>query len=254
MIYRKELPNQALHPTPAGAIMSGAGERRRYAGKKKDKIMTTTSEVTASLEPRAMASSELSDFEREYFTQTRKEIDTEKQERNKILNYGILATGAMSVAFARSGSIADLASPAALVIYFPLLLLVSVLVQARRIKLRQISDRWHALRSLLAVRGCCDAWTPLEQVVCRGLRGRRYLAEDFCLHLGLSSVVYCLIGAVVVPLLRAGSAARPGAIAAGLGAVIHLGVTSFWLWRPVKIPMEYADIDEIRRAATANAA
>ncbi|HUI08619.1 MAG TPA: hypothetical protein VL486_16585 [Verrucomicrobiae bacterium] len=42
-----------------------------------------------------------SQFEREYFVQTRKEIDTEKQERNKILNYAILATGAVSLVLSK---------------------------------------------------------------------------------------------------------------------------------------------------------
>lgn len=216
--------------------------------------MSATTDATQDPVPQLGTRPELSAFESEYFIQTRKEIDTEKHERNKILNYAILATGAMSVAFARSGSLSDLASPAALVIYFPLLILVSVLVAARRIKLRQISDRWHALGSLLHARGCVDGWAPLEDVVCRGLRGRRYLAEDFLLHLGLSSVVYCLIIAVAVHLVTATPPVFGPAVGAGLGVLAHFGVTSFWLSRRLRIPLEYQEGQQAKQADVESAA
>ena len=133
-------------------------------------------------------------FEREYFIQTRKEIDTEKQERNKILNYAILAVGGISLALSRVGEpFVFLRSPAALCLYIPLLFLISVLIAARRAKLQQIADRWFVLETILRARGCAKDWISLETVVCQGLRGRRYLAEDLLLHLGLSMAPYLLI-------------------------------------------------------------
>lgn len=41
----------------------------------------------------------MSDFDREYFIQTRKEIDTEKRERDHILNIAIIVLGALGFAF-----------------------------------------------------------------------------------------------------------------------------------------------------------
>src|SRR4030042_4280689 len=116
-----------------------------------------------------------SPFEIEYFIQTRKEIDTEKQERNKILNYAIISTGGSSVFCLRiGGTIELLKSPSGLHVYIPLLILISALVAARRIKLRQIADRWFALYDFLSNRQKTKRWTPLERVVCEGLVRRRY--------------------------------------------------------------------------------
>jgi hypothetical protein len=148
-----------------------------------------TNQDTATKPPEPLCT-----FEREYFIQTRKEIDTEKQERNKILNYAILAVGGISLALSRVGEpLLFLRSPAALCLYVPLLFLISVLLVARRAKLRQIGDRWFVLESMLRVRAWPKDWTPLECVVCRGLRGRRYLSEDFWVLLGLCIAPYLLI-------------------------------------------------------------
>ena len=176
------------------------------------------------------------EFEREYFIQTRKEIDSEKYERNTILNYAVIATGALSVIMSRSAaSVQFLQSSGALLIYIPLLLLISALFSARRTKLRQIADRWFVLYDLLAVQGRLEnrRWTPLEQVVCEGLARRRYLSEDFLQHLALSSVVYFLTGAVAWLAWRSGNL---GVCMFGSAVLVaHFGLTSWWLSR--KLPL-----------------
>lgn len=173
----------------------------------------------------------LCDFEREYFIQTRKEIDTEKQERNKLLNYGILAVGGISLALSRVGEpLGFLRSPAALCLYFPLLFLISVLLVARRAKLRQIGDRWFVLESMLRVRAWPKDWTPLEIPICRGLRARRFLSEDFWLLLALCSAPYLLILWVATGL------AFRWALPLFVLVVAHAVIGSILLCRPVPRP------------------
>jgi len=170
----------------------------------------------------------LSPFEREYFIQTRKEIDTEKQERNRILNYGILVIGGIGVALSRVGELlAFLKSPTGLCLYIPFLVLVSMLIVARRAKLRQIGDRWFVLEAILKARKWPKNWVPLETVVCRGLRGMRYLYEDLWLHLGLSMGPYLLIIWVGTSL------PLPSAMGLGLLVMAHAIIGSVLLCRPV---------------------
>jgi len=185
--------------------------------------------------PQARAMPPISEFELQYFIQTRREIDTEKQERNKLLNYAVLATGAFSLALAQiEKSTQFLMSPWAFCLYIPLLFLISGLVAARRIKLQQISDRWLTLYDILRVREVAKDWISLEDTVVKGLKGKRYLYEDFWLHLGLSLIVYGLIVSVVVRLVQTQSSWRWMI----LGAVIilfHFLTTLRWLLTPIKL-------------------
>ena len=61
---------------------------------------------------------EMTDFGREYFIQTRKEIDTEKQERNKILNYAVNSMGSGLGAALKAAYLAG-ESPAPGIAYLP---------------------------------------------------------------------------------------------------------------------------------------
>lgn len=173
----------------------------------------------------------LSEFERQYFLQTRQEIDTEKQERNKILNYAIVALGAVALTFSRvDNPLSPLRSPAALCFYYPFLLFVSILIAARRAKMRQISDRWFVLRGILAARSEPKGWVPLEKIVCDGFDNKRYLAEDRLLHLGLSLVPYSLIGLVAYGLCWYWP------ILVVLPVMAHLIGCDLWLRKQVKRP------------------
>ena len=181
---------------------------------------------------------EMSQFEREYFIQTRKEIDSEKHERNTILNYAVIATGALSVIMGRSAESGQFfQSSDALFIYIPLLLLISALFSARRTKLRQIGDRWFALYDLLDVEGMLGKWTPLERVVCEGIARKRYLSEDLLQHLALSSVVYSLTGAVAWHAWRSDNLGV--CIFGSTVVVVHFGVTTWWLSRRLPLSQHY---------------
>ena len=171
-----------------------------------------------------------SDFEVEYFTQTRREIDSEKQERNKVLNFGILAAGGFSYALAQLGKSSDfLVSPSALAFYGPYLALITVLTATRRFKLQQIADRWFVLEEFLKTRHA-PSWMWLEACVCVGLRTRRYLYEDLWLHLGLSSIVYVLLTAVAAGLWSDVKYWRAAGVA--LIVILHFVLSVVWLTRP----------------------
>lgn len=137
---------------------------------------------------------EFSQFETQYFIQTRREIDTEKQERNKLLHYALLAAGAIALALSQLDRTTKfLESPAALGLYCSLFLLVWGIVAARRAKLRQIYDRWISLYTMLRTKTLKREWIPVEETVLSGIKSGRYLYEDLWLHLGLSSLIYGLI-------------------------------------------------------------
>jgi hypothetical protein len=177
----------------------------------------------------------LSQFEVQYFIQTRREIDTEKQERNKLLNYALIATGAFAIALAQiERSTEFLFSPWALALYLPLLLLISGIVAARRMKLQQIFDRWVTLYSILQVRKVANEWIPMEETVIQGIKGRRYLYEDFALHLGLSGIVYGLMIMTMIRLISDRQDFWPVLIT--IPILIHLVFTTLWLLRRFKFP------------------
>lgn len=182
---------------------------------------------TPSVEP------DLSQFEAQYFIQTRKEIDTEKQERNKLLNYALIATGASAIALAQIERSTDfLLSPWALALYLPLLLLISGIVAVRRMKLQQIFDRWNTLHGILEARKFTNQWTPIEKTVVQGIRSRRYLYEDLALHHGLSATVYGLMIVTMIRLISDGQGLWPVLIIAPI--LLHSSFTTFWLLRRFK--------------------
>jgi hypothetical protein len=92
-----------------------------------------------------------SDFLREYFLQTRREIDAEKESRDRLLNFIILAIGAVGFTMFQSEK-ADtlLAHPCALIIELSILVTITALFWLRRKKLQQIADRWFVLGNLLS--------------------------------------------------------------------------------------------------------
>ena len=134
----------------------------------------------------------LSEFEIQYFIQTRKEIDTEKQERNKLLNYGVVATGALTLGIMQiDKSFEILSTPLSLLIYFSLQLFIFGIVVARRVKLRHIADRWETLYDFLQHRNLDRELLWLEKKVIAGFNNRRrYLWEDFVLYCSLNIIVF----------------------------------------------------------------
>ena len=137
----------------------------------------------------------LGDFEQAYFIQTRKEIDTEKRERDHILNVAVVAIGALAFGIFRSENISEiLVNPVSLGLQVSALAILTSLFFVRWMKLRQIADRWYVLNHMIQKPyNESHASKTLEAVVLRGFDRERYIKKDIILCLALSLPIYCLI-------------------------------------------------------------
>jgi hypothetical protein len=141
---------------------------------------------------------ELNSFEREYFLQTRKEIDDEKHSRDTILNIAVAVLGGLGFALLnerKDQAVGDLiqTTPATLLTISGLVI-VTALMWARKMKLRQIADRWFVLRSLLIDKSTPQTNTQLlEEIACDGLTGWRYIRKDFVFVLAISTPFYVIL-------------------------------------------------------------
>lgn len=180
----------------------------------------------------------LSEFEREYFVQTRQEIDTEKGQRDRFVHYAMLLLGALAFGAIQSPEARDflLLDPInAALLAVTVLVMLTAMAYVRWKKLSQIADRWYVLREMLQ-----DALPPekaersLEQSVVEGFVSRRYVRKDICLHVALSFPAYVLL------LVSAMSMGSPWAwlwcpLAAALIA-ISVGVAVGVLGQPLRAP------------------
>jgi hypothetical protein len=93
---------------------------------------------------------EPSTFVREYFMQTRREIDTVKRQRDLILNFAILVIGAVSFAVIKSQEARDFVKTQweGAAVGVPALIFITSLFWLRYRKLQQIKDRWRVLHSI----------------------------------------------------------------------------------------------------------
>lgn len=144
----------------------------------------------------------MDDFESEYFIQTRKEIDTEKIERNKILHLMIIVFGG-AYALLVNGLISNLDklsqfTPIQIIIgsfcfSLPLLTFITSMVKARLIRKFQIADRWKTLYGMLESSkdlGLLKDEISLEAKVVQGLKGTKYLIEDKAVFIAMSVMTY----------------------------------------------------------------
>lgn len=174
----------------------------------------------------------------DYFIQTRKEIDTEKQERDKILNYAFLVMGAIGFAVAQKEEAQKfLRTDEGLVVAGAALLILFSLFWVRRKKLQQIADRWYVLRHQLQERVEADKLPfTLESVVAQKLPTRTYTIKDAGLSVALALPIYVLFGIrSYAGLDRASVWQVVTPITVILG---HLGVSLFILMRRLKNPLE----------------
>lgn len=178
----------------------------------------------------------------EYIVQTRSEIDTEKRERDQILNFIVVTLGGLAFATVLRLSVAPIdltlfqrnpkpvfwVSAGAMAFIFGFFLV-------RREKLRQIADRWFSLAHVLK-----DAFGEanvvsflLETHVCKqlctssGLWPPRYQRKDMLLNVPVLAIIYGLQAMVTwsqMPLWNV-----------GLAILTLIAVT--WLhWRPLRDP------------------
>jgi hypothetical protein len=137
----------------------------------------------------------LTHFLTEYIIQTRKEIDTEKRERDHILNFAVVILGAIAFAVYQSETAQRfLFEPLSLIIQCTALVVITSLFWVRWMKLRQIADRWFVLHRILLRRlGEEEAADFLESLVAPQLLTTRYIRKDLVLNYALSSPIYCLL-------------------------------------------------------------
>ncbi len=132
------------------------------------------------------------DFLREYFLQTRREIDAEKSSRDQILNFVIISLGAIGFAIFQSSNI--LSNPHSIAVESSLLVFITSLFWLRRKKLQQISDRWIVLEGLLHTRiRFLPIENSLETIVLQGLKSFKYSIKDFILCICVSCPIYAVI-------------------------------------------------------------
>ncbi len=179
----------------------------------------------------------MGEFEQAYFIQTRQEIDTEKRERDRILNFAVLVLGAIGFAIAQSKHAQDFLEQAkAFMIEIPALVIISSLFWVRHKKLQQISDRWFVLHRLLT------RWLPkrdademLESVVVKSLPQWRYTAKDFVLNIALCSPLYALL---VLQLFKGVSSGQSWRVAIAFCVVVsHLALSCAILARRLSDPL-----------------
>ncbi|WP_424348521.1 hypothetical protein [Kocuria sp. CH-021] len=104
------------------------------------------------------------DFERDYFRQTRSEIDSDKRERDLFLNFAILIIGGgAAIAVGQTDFLAaierddnplheQINHPAMFAVILPGLSIITALIWMRREKLVQIGIRWMVLHTMLSGR------------------------------------------------------------------------------------------------------
>lgn len=138
---------------------------------------------------------EQTDFDREYLLQTRKEIDTEKRERDHILYLAVVVLGAIGFAMAQTDKAQDfLRQPSSLAFEISTLVILTSLFWVRWMKLRQIADRWYTLNRLINRHyNSQQAAEYMEAVVIKGFKKAHYIKKDIVLNFALSLPIYSLI-------------------------------------------------------------
>jgi uncharacterized membrane protein YraQ (UPF0718 family) len=140
---------------------------------------------------------ELNSFEREYFLQTRKEIDNEKHERDVILNIAVAILGGLAFAFLKDTNkdSKDQIQPIfGLLLTVSGLAIITSLLWLRKKKMQQIADRWHVIRNLVSkVREPGENGRFLEEIACDGLNKRSYTVKDTVLAIVLSTPFYSIL-------------------------------------------------------------
>ncbi len=187
----------------------------------------------------------ISDFELEYFIQTRKEIDTEKRERDQMLNFVLLILGAIGFGVTQSETAQEfLQETDALFVELPVLFIISTLFWVRYKKLRQIADRWFVLhRIALHCFGKERVAEMLEGIVYKDLTKWRYIRKDFVLNIAFCLPIY---GLILIPLFNLYSGVRIlRIISLILIVVLHFVVSSIILGRKIKDPLTHLPIKEI---------
>ena len=165
----------------------------------------------------------MNDFISSYFIQTRQEIDNEKSSRDHILNFVILAIGALGFALLQNEkTVAILHTPVGLGLEFSVLVTITSLFWLRRRKLVQIAHRWTALDRLLKNHDLGVPYSEsLESDVIPNLSTRFYPMKDAAVCVGVSCPIYASIAVSGHPLMAAAT------------ALVHAGLVGLLIASPL---------------------
>lgn len=138
-------------------------------------------------------------FTREYILQLHREIDTEKQERDRILHFTILLLTSYAIGVASElGNSSLLSWPSSIYIGIPLITIIDILFWLRIKKLFQIYDRWATLRNLVKHHPLVSIYS-IEEKVYRRRHTKIYSIKDTFIPIVLSLPI---IGAISFSLLQ----------------------------------------------------
>ena len=136
---------------------------------------------------------ELNDFYKDYFIQTRKEIDTDKIERDRLLHFVIILFGGVLVLFTQENLSRELLNTTIeVLLHFSFLIIVTTIFWVRWKKMSHIADRWNTLYKILEKSGE-EITVFLENKVIQGLKKRRYVRQDVFLCLSFCLPSYSLL-------------------------------------------------------------
>ena len=188
------------------------------------------------------------DFEKSYFIQTRSEINTEKKERDQMLNFAVLVLGAVGFSIAQFEAARKyLQSNEGFGILVSALIIISSLFWIRHKKLRQIADRWYVLRRLIFYwYGSEKTSEMLEGLVYKNLPTSRYTIKDVVLNISLSSPIYWLL---YQQFMSAQSIGENWRVFSTVGVLIlHIVFSFLILGRKIKDPLP--PVEKLNQNAT----
>jgi len=140
---------------------------------------------------------EFTEFEKEYFFQTRNDIASEKEARERMFNYAVLLFNGQIAAYAilNKFEIQSLTLDAFSLTFFTMLMFsVSGLFYARHRKLIQISHRWIILQEMLIRKyGEEYASRTVESRVMTTFVSKSYLRKDKILGLSILIPIYAFL-------------------------------------------------------------
>jgi len=173
-------------------------------------------------------------FEREYFIQTRKEIDSEKQARTRLFHYAVIVFGGLTAFYI---DMYKDSLPNFKLDFFcmglavSLLFILTTIFYVRHRKLLQIAHRWYVLYIMINKwYGLEEARLFLESIVVNGFDKKHYLTKDLAL-------TFCLAFPIYLFLLGFSIKAETNILCLSISVVIvHIVASSLVLGRKVKPP------------------
>lgn len=138
---------------------------------------------------------EFTDAEKSYFEQTRKECDTEKIEKDKLLNYAFLVSGSAGILGLYKVNFDTLENSVLVsLISTTIIFTISVLFKWRRQKIQAQAYRWKVLKELIdSKKNPNTNWRTLEDIIVAGIDKNKHGIQDKLFFLALCLPFVCFL-------------------------------------------------------------